>query len=96
MFPPQAGGIVALPRPDGGDGAPLSAQLSFSIRGSAVIKAVQGEPRPALLHTKIRMSTGGNRLRITHRAQRLDSSGRGVGDGARHTTYWVRAAEALP
>ena len=80
---------MALPRPAGAAGAPLSAQLSFSIHGSAHIKAVQGEPCPALLHTKIRLRTGGNRLRISQRAQRLDAAGRAAGAG---TTYWIREA----
>ena len=93
--PLRAGGIVALPRLDGRPSLSVTAgQLTFSLEGRASIKAQQGHPHAALLHTKLRLSPCGHLLRITYRAALLGGRGVGSQGSAKEVTLWRRVPEA--
>ncbi|KAI7844734.1 hypothetical protein COHA_001619 [Chlorella ohadii] len=73
----------------------LRPELSFGIDGTVAVKTLQGPPVPALIHQKFKMSPDGSRLKISLKAQQLESEWAGTGGTggsavAKQTTTWRR------
>lgn len=84
---PKDGSIVEVSRRDGREGK----QRGFVAcrEGVINIRSVQGDPHPALLHDRFRLSTHGNRLKIEHRLQLLMHGVQPV----KYVTIWNRMPE---
>ncbi|KAL0054577.1 hypothetical protein WJX82_011171 [Trebouxia sp. C0006] len=80
--------VCELPRRDGRQGV-LRSQINFTPEGHVHIRALQGDPFGAVFHDRIKMSTGGHRLKIEQKFQLLAPGVMPV----KHHSIWQRIEE---
>ncbi|KAK9819872.1 hypothetical protein WJX72_003491 [[Myrmecia] bisecta] len=81
----KSGDVVEGARRDGRPGV-LRSQLNFTPEGHVHIRALQAEPFAAVFHDRIKMSTGGHRLKIEQKFQLLAAGVMPV----KHHSIWHR------
>eukprot|EP00891_Asterochloris_glomerata_P000840 jgi/Astpho2/840/Aster-x0042 len=81
--------VCELQRRDGRHGA-LRSQLNFTPEGHIHIRALQADPFAAVFHDRIKMSTGGHRLKIEQKFQLLAPGVTPV----KHYSIWHRTDES--
>ncbi|CAL8461853.1 g1384 [Coccomyxa elongata] len=67
---PKSGAVVEETRTDSREGV-LRSQLTISPDGHCHIRSLQGEPYAAVFHKRIKMSSGGHRIKIEQKFQLL-------------------------
>ncbi|KAK9866514.1 hypothetical protein WJX84_008779 [Apatococcus fuscideae] len=82
------GEVVEGPRRDGRAGM-LRSQLNFTAEGHVHIRALQSDPYSAVFHDRLKLSTGGHRLKIEQKFQLLSPGVMPV----KHFSIWHRVEE---